>query len=86
MDTTVLWGAKHTFCQILGANLVVLLIEIPNIGGAKAPQPPWGDATAKEFLPIDLYLLIQQSYDIVTGLISRDDDRDDMKRFPQIDV
>ena len=30
-------GAKHTFCPILGANLVFLLIEIPNIGGAKAP-------------------------------------------------
>ena len=41
-------GAKHTICQILGADLVILLIEIPNIGGgAKAaphspPRPPPG--------------------------------------------
>ena len=33
----VLGGAKHTFWQKLGANLGLLLIEIQNIGGAKAP-------------------------------------------------
>ena len=47
-----------TFCQKLGANLVALLIEIPNIGGgAKAAPhspPPWDDATDvfKGVLPI----------------------------------
>ena len=33
----ILWGAIHTFCPILGADLGLLLIEIQNIGGAKAP-------------------------------------------------
>ena len=33
----ILWGAKHTFCPIFGANLGFLLISIRNIGGAKAP-------------------------------------------------
>ena len=46
------WGAKHTFCQILGANLVFLPIEIHNIGGAKKPGPAMATAPLDSVTPL----------------------------------